>query len=146
MSLQSVWSWRGSKSAPPTYWKAPLAWPCWRYAREPLPVKSEFKYLGIVLHRPGGMRAAIDRLQAALRAIRGIHGPCKAQGITNFSPRTCPCRVLAAPIFTHGAEVSGPGPLQSLRGGLTVALQVLQIDYIRHLGGLRRSVPAPPKP
>ena len=125
-------------------WKAPRAWPGWRYAGEPLPLTREFKYLGIVLHHTGGMSAAIARLRAAgLRAIWGMHSRCKAQGITDFSLRARLYRVLAAPILTYGAEVWGPSQLQSMKDGLTAGLQVLQNDYIRHLGGLRRSVPAP---
>ena len=51
-------------------------------------------------------------------------------------------RSLAEPVLTYGSEVWGPNFLGSLEDALTAPLQVLQNDYIRHLGGLRRSVPA----
>jgi hypothetical protein len=51
-------------------------------------------------------------------------------------------RALAAPILTYGAEVWGPDAMGSLDAALHAPLQVPQNGYLRHLGGLLRSVPA----
>jgi hypothetical protein len=125
--------------------KTPPGQAPWRYAGEALPVSPCFKYLGITLHCTRGMSAAVERLRAAgQRAIWAMHGCCTQHGLTDFASRTRMFRVLAAPILTYGAEVWG-GPsdaMGSLNAALHAPLQVPQNDYLRHLGGLRRSVPA----
>ena len=51
-------------------------------------------------------------------------------------------RALAEPVLTYGSEVWGPDFLGSLEVALHAPLQVVQNDYVPHLGGVRRSVPA----
>jgi hypothetical protein len=71
-----------------------------------------------------------------------MHTRCAQHGITDFSLRTRMFRALAEPVLTYGAEVWGPDLLGSMDDALKAPLQVLQNDYVRHLGGVRRSVPA----
>ena len=124
-------------------WRPPPTQPPFTCGGDPLPVKPEFKYLGITLHSTRGMRAATERLRAAgLRAIWGMHSRCTAYGITDFATRTRMYRALAEPVLTYGSEVWGPDFLSSLEAALHAPLQVVQNDYVRHLGGVRRSVPA----
>jgi hypothetical protein len=115
----------------------------WRYAGTPVPVSRGFKYLGIVLHSTKGVSAAIDRLKlAGCRAIWGMHPRSTALGITDYATRARLYRTLAAPILTYGSEIGGPDAMRTLEAAIHSPLQVLQNDYIRHLGGLRRNVPA----
>lgn len=115
----------------------------WRYNGASVPVSEHFKYLGITLHCTRGMSAAIDRLRAAgLRAIWGMHGRCKRYGIVDFGLRARLFRTLAEPILTYCSEVWAPGLMPSRARALRAPLQVLQNDYVRHLGGVRRCVPA----
>ena len=124
-------------------WRPPPAQPPFRCGGDPLPVKPDFKYLGITLHSTRGVSAAIERLRAAgLRATWGMHSRCTAYGLTDFATRARMYRALAEPVLTYGSEVWGPDCLGSLHAALHAPLQVVQNDYIRHLGGVRRSVPA----
>ena len=89
------------------------------------------------------MSVAIDRLRAAgLRAIWGMHGRCRRHGIVSFHLRARLFRTLAEPILTYCSEVWAPGLMPSREEALRAPLQVLQNDYLRHLGGVRRCVPA----
>lgn len=115
----------------------------WRYNGAAVPVSEQFKYLGITLHCTRGMSVAIDRLRAAgLRAIWGMHGRCRRHGIVSFHLRARLFRTLAEPILTYCSEVWAPGLMPSREEALRAPLQVLQNDYLRHLGGVRRCVPA----
>lgn len=115
----------------------------WRYNGVAVPVSEQFKYLGITLHCTRGMSVAVDRLRAAgLRAIWGMHGRCKRYGIVDFSMRARLFRTLAEPILTYCSEVWAPRLMPSCAQALRAPLQVLQNDYLRHLGGVRRCVPA----
>ena len=114
----------------------------WTHRGAPLRVSPEFKYLGIILHSTRGMSPAISHLKAAaLRATWAMHSRCKRLGIRDISMRLRLFRILAEPIMCYCSEVWGPGLLPSLDGALHSDLQVVANDYIRHLGGLRRSVP-----
>ena len=124
-------------------WRPPPTGAPWHYAGAPLPLSPAYKYLGITLHSTRGMSAAMERLRSAgLRAIWGMHSRCKHHGIGDFAIRARLFTTLARPILAYGSEVWGPDCLQSVDYALKSPLQVLQNDYVRHLGGLRRSTPA----
>lgn len=126
----------------PSKWRPPSRHEPWRYAGAEVPVSPSFKYLGIELHSTRGVRAATARLRASgLRAIWGMHSRCKSHGIEDFSLRTRLFRTLAEPILTYGSEVWGPDLVPDMESALKQPLQVLQNDYIRRLGGLRRCTP-----
>ena len=76
-----------------------------------------------------------------LRATWAMHSRCKRLGIRDISMRLRLFRILAEPLMGYCSEVWGPGLLPSLEGALHADLQVVANDYVRHLGGLRRSVP-----
>ena len=115
----------------------------WSYANAPVPRSDSFKYLGIILHSTNGLSVASDHLRTAgLHAIWGMHGRCKSYGIVDFSMRARLFRTLAEPVLTYGSEVWAPGCMPSRDDAMHAPLQVLQNDYLRHLGGVRRCVPA----
>ena len=124
-------------------WRPPSDHRPWAYAGAAVPVSEEFRYLGITLHGTRGMSVAVDRLRAAgLRAIWGMHGRCKRYGLIDFGLRARMFRALAEPILTYCSEVWAPGWMSSREAAMRASLQVLQNDYLRHLGGVRRCVPA----
>ena len=124
-------------------WRPPAGAHSWRYHSAVVPVSEQFKYLGMTLHCTRGMSVAVDRLRAAgLRAIWGMHGRCKRYEIVDFSLRARLFRTLAEPILTYCSEVWAPDWMPSRETALRAPLQVLQNDYLRHLGGVRRCVPA----
>jgi hypothetical protein len=59
----------------------------------------------------------------------------------DFALRTRLYRALVEPILTYGAEVWAPDLMPSVQSALGAPLQVVQNDFVRRLGGLRRCVP-----
>ena len=127
----------------PNKWRPrPLSEPHPTYNGEPVPLSDAFKYLGITLHRRDSVSPAPRLLKkVAVRAAHAVNARCATLNITNFALRLHLFKALVLSIINYGAEVWSPAFLTSFHTAMHAEPQVVQNDFIRRLGGLRRSVP-----
>lgn len=95
------------------------------------------------MHATRGLNMASDSLRSAgLRAMWAMQGRFKQRGIVDFSMRCRLYRILTQPILNYCSEVWAPGLLLDLPKALHAPPQVIQNDFLRNLGGLKKRTPA----
>ncbi|GBG00087.1 hypothetical protein Rsub_12907 [Raphidocelis subcapitata] len=114
----------------------------WTYRGARVPTSPEFKYLGVTLHSTKGTTPeAHQRKAAGLRAAFALLARCKQRGIADFSLRCRLFRILVEPTLNYCAEVWAPDLMRTVDAALAATPQVVQNDFLRQLGGLRRNIP-----
>lgn len=115
----------------------------WSYNSQAIPRADSFKYLGVVMHTTRGLNMASDSLRSAgLRAMWAMQVRFKQRDIVDFSMRCRLYRILTQPILNYCSEVWAPGLLLDLNKALHAPLQVIQNDFLRAMGGLKKRTPA----
>jgi hypothetical protein len=116
----------------------------WLYAGQPVAIKPEFKYLGIIFHCVKGMRTAGGALAAGgRRAMHALLARLRAAHISQAAFQVRLFRVLVEPVLSYGCQVWGPDMFE---GGLALSKvlaadsEVVQLDFLRFISGLPKSV------
>jgi hypothetical protein len=116
----------------------------WLYAGQPVAVKREFKYLGIIFHCAKGLRSAGAALASAgRRAMHALLTRLRAAHISQSAFQVRLFRVLVEPVLSYGCQVWGPDMFD---GGLDLAKlldadpETVQLDFLRFISGLPKAV------
>ena len=118
----------------------------WRYAGQAVPVKDEFKYLGVILHCTGGVSAAVPALAAAgKRAMWAMLHRISKLDVQSLQQKVSLFNTLVSPILGYCSEVWGPSLMsKAIRSGsmLNDVMQGVQFMFLRSVaGGVRKSTP-----
>jgi len=118
----------------------------WLSADQPVPLVTEFRYLGIVFHQTRGVSASVSALYSAgLRAMWGLLRRCGDMELRSLQIHVQLFDALVAPVLSYCSEVWGPTLLRNCRtpvGCMDNDLHGVQSLFMRQLGGgLRRSTP-----
>jgi hypothetical protein len=116
----------------------------WTYAGQQLPVCTEFKYLGVVLHQSRGMFACVPALRTAgLRAMWGMLAKCRERGIRSLELQARLFDSLVAPVLGYCSEEWAPSLLHRAatpEACMARDLHAVQTCFLRQLaGGVRKS-------
>jgi hypothetical protein len=118
----------------------------WKFAGQPIPVSSEFKYLGVVFHSTRGVSAAVSTLAAAgKRAMWAMLQRIGRLDIQSLKQKVDLFDMLVAPILSYCSEVWAPevlGAAVRSDGMLDNVLQKVQFLFLRCVaGGVRKATP-----
>ena len=117
----------------------------WQYQGQPVPVSSEFKYLGIVFHETEGVSVAEGVLcGAARRAMWAMIGKFRVAQIRDISLKLRMFQSLVTPIMDYCSAVWCPALLSDCSSNARVygnSMQQVQSTFLRQLGHLRRTTP-----
>ena len=114
--------------------------------RQQVPVCSEFKYLGVVLHETRGVSVCCDTLTVAgRRAMWAMLTKCADIGINSLSMKVHLFGSLVSPILSYCSEVWGPAAMGagssrvcSATSMMSNKQQVLAAEFLRLIGGKMR--------
>jgi hypothetical protein len=115
----------------------------WRYAGQPVPTRSDFKYLGATFHCTKGMVVAANVMATSgRRAMHGLLTRLKAAGISQSAFSTRLFGVLVEPVLSYGCQVWGPDLFaKGLDHGVTLdnPLEQVQVDFLRIISGVPKA-------
>ena len=107
------------------------------YCNQPLSVVDQYTYLGIVFHKSGSFKSAIQKLAAAgKRALFAMHQRCADLGIVDIVTRCSLFSSLVQPVLSYGCEIWG-----FEKGYLTSLMTIVHNMFMKRTLRVRRSVP-----
>jgi hypothetical protein len=141
---------RHQKYKKPSHTLSDLNHEAWSIAGTPVPIAQEFKYLGMVFHSTKGVHSAIeDRLDRARKGLFAMYQRLNAisRG-RNIVMALHLFNSLVEPVLLYGSQVWAPDVLVHTIKDLSQPDGVNKLDhfflgFLRHLVGLRKSVPVP---